>query len=82
MLCCHHGVEGEEAVHPRVCPLCGARDEHLGRDFEHVSMQIASSGTTLFLRCRRCQRVFAWPYDQQPGRDNGRRAETTPRGSS
>jgi hypothetical protein len=59
-------------VHPRVCPLCGARDEHLGRDFEHVSMQIAASGTTVFLRCRRCQRVFAWPYGQRPAQDNGK----------
>lgn len=37
-------------------------------------MQIAASGTTLFLRCRRCQRVFAWPYDQQQAQSNGQGA--------
>lgn len=64
-------------MHPKACPLCGAREERLGRGFEHVSMRIEASGVTLFVRCRRCQRVFAWPYDERQPPPNGK---VTPRG--
>jgi uncharacterized metal-binding protein YceD (DUF177 family) len=65
-------------MYPRVCPVCHRESEELDRGFEHVSMFLHGSGkATLYLRCKRCQKVFPWQEDERAESTRPERSRAT-----
>lgn len=52
-------------MYPKVCPLCQQEEERVGRGFEHVSMYLQGDNSVMYLRCKRCHKVFPWQYRKE-----------------